>query len=89
MKRVIKINFTDFWEGFRKKDNFFYNLLSSRYAVEISDTPDFLFYSCYGRKFLNYKCTRIFYASENMRPDFLRCDYAISFDYIKKKNHFF
>lgn len=88
MKRVIKINFTDFWEGFSKKDNFFYNLLSSRYAVEISDTPDFLFYSCYGRKFLNYKCTRIFYASENMRPDFLRCDYAISFDYIKKKNHF-
>lgn len=88
MKRVIKINFTDFWEGFNKKNNFFYNLLTFRYVVEISDTPDFLFYSCYGSKYLNYKCTRIFYASENIRPDFLRCDYAISFDYIKRNNHF-
>jgi len=85
---VVKINFVDFWQTFNKTDNFFYNLLSTKYSVELSENPDFLFYSCYGDEYLKYNCKRIFYASENRRPDFLRCDYAISFDFIKRKNHF-
>jgi len=88
MKPVVRINFADFWEAFNKTDNFFYNLLSKKYSVELSENPDFLFYSCYGQEYLKYNCIRIFYTSENMHPDFLRCDYALSFDYIKKTNHF-
>lgn len=88
MKSILKINFTDFWENFDKTDNFFYFLLSKKYAIEISDNPDFLFYSCYGREYLKYNCIRIFYASENVRPDFLKCDYAIGFDYINRKEYF-
>ena len=88
MKPLLRINFTDFWEPFNKKDNFFYNLLSKHYTIELSENPDYLFYSCYGQEYLKYKCFRIFYASENKRPDFWQCDYALSFDYLKKANHF-
>ncbi|MBS1738557.1 MAG: glycosyltransferase [Bacteroidetes bacterium] len=83
----IKINFVDFWEKFDKTNNFFHTLLSKKYVIEISERPDFLFYSCYGNDHLNYKCIRIFYGSENQRPDFLTCDYAIGFDFFKRKNY--
>ena len=88
MEITLKINFTDFWENFDKTDNFFFDLLSKHYLVEISDNPDYLFYSCYGNQFLKYNCIRIFYTSENQRPDFLQCDYALSFDFLKRNNHF-
>jgi hypothetical protein len=80
MKKVIKINFVDFWVGFKKEDNYFINLLSKHYDVQLSDNPDFIIYSCYGKEYLKYKCIRIFYTAENLRPDFYGCDYAISFD---------
>jgi len=44
MKRVIKINFTDFWKGFDKENNYFVKLLSQLYDVRISEEPDFLFH---------------------------------------------
>ena len=37
IKRKIKIDFTDFWGGFEKTNNYFYNLLSKDFDVEISD----------------------------------------------------
>jgi hypothetical protein len=86
--KEIKINFVDFWPGFDKTDNYFYNLLVQKYTVIISDNPEFLFYSCYNSEYLKYKCTRIFYTAENIRPDFSACDFAFSFDYNKRKNHF-
>ena len=46
-KKTIKINFKNFWEGFDPKNNFFTNLLRKKYKVEISDKPDYLFYSVY------------------------------------------
>lgn len=86
--KEIKINFVDFWPGFNKTNNYFYNLLIQKYKVHLDDNPDFLFYSCYNKEYLNYNCTRIFYTAENIRPDFLACDFAFSFDYNNKKNHF-
>lgn len=86
--KEIKINFVDFWPGFNKTDNYFYNLLVQKYKVSIDENPEILFYSCYNKEYLNYKCTRIFYTAENIRPDFLACDFAFSFDYNKRKNHF-
>ena len=46
-KTTIKINFKDFWENFDPKNNFFTNILRKKYDVEISDKPDYLFYSVY------------------------------------------
>ena len=88
MAITLKINYSDFWENFDKSDNFFCDILKKNYTLEISDDPDYLFYSCYGNEFLKYDCIRIFYTSENQRPNFLQCDYALSFDFSKNKNHF-
>lgn len=85
---MIKINFTDFWKGFDKENNYFVKLLSQLYDVRISDEPDFLFYSCYGYEYLKYKCIRISFISENQRPDFSGCDYALSFDINSDPRHY-
>lgn len=86
--KEIKVYFVDFWSDFDKTNNYFYNLLIQKYKVKIDKNPDLLFYSCFGEEYLTYNCTRIFYTGENIRPDFSACDFAFSFDYSKRKNHF-
>ena len=54
-KTTIKINFKDFWENFDPKNNFFTNILRKKYDVEISDKPDYLFYSVYFKTHTNIK----------------------------------
>ena len=88
MKPIIKINFVDFWPGFNKTDNYFYKLLSENYNIVIDIDPEILFYSSYGADYLQYKCLRVFYSAENMRPDFTGCDYAITFDYMNNQRHY-
>ena len=45
-KEKIKVDFADFWPYFIKNDNYFYNLLSTQFDVEISNNkPDLLFHS--------------------------------------------
>lgn len=80
--KKIKINFCDFDKGFSKEKNDFINILSDRYIVDISDTPDFLFYSVFGKEHTKYQCVKIFYTGECVTPDFNEADYAIGFDYI-------
>src|SRR5438445_718429 len=88
MKQPVKINFADFWPHFDKQNNYFTQLLSARYAVEISDNPDFLIYTCYGEEHLRYSCFRIFYNGENQRVNWNACDFAFSFDYLEDERHF-
>lgn len=96
MKRVdesnmkdIKIDFLDFWPNLDKTNNYFYNLLSEFYNVIIdSVNPDLIFYSCFGNEYINYKCKRIYFTGENIRPDFTACDFAFSFDYNNRKDHY-
>jgi hypothetical protein len=76
---MVKIDFCDFWGDFNKTDNFFYNLLKEDYEVEISESPDYIFYSVFGNNHKNYSCTKIFYTGENISPDFNLCDYAFTF----------
>ena len=43
---TITVNFVDFWCNFIKEDNYFYNLLSTKFKVVIDEiTPDIVFYS--------------------------------------------
>lgn len=104
MKKHIKINFCDFWLSFDKEDNYFTRLLGSDYDLEICDDPEFLIYSCFdkegklpwspgtrksaGKEYKKYRCTKIFYTSENVRPNFRECDYAFTFDYLDNPNHY-
>ncbi len=84
LRKKIKIDFSDFWHApteENKKCNPFFKLLTKRFEVELSETPDFLIYSVHGKQYLSYKGIRIFYTGENIRPNFKECDYAFSFDY--------
>ena len=82
MKQRIKIYFTDFWNTFKIEDNFFIDLLKDDYDVIIDDVnPDFLFYSNFGINYHKYKCKRIYFTGENIRPNFHECDWAFSFDF--------
>jgi len=82
MKKKIKIEFCDWWSGFDKTNNYFYNLLKEEFDVIISDNPDYLFFSVFGNKHINYKCKKIFYTGENIAPPLHYCDYSFSFDYL-------
>ena len=88
MKQKIKLNFADFWPGFDKKDNFFYRLLKEYYDIEISDSPNYLICSCFGKEHKKFNGIKIFYTGENIRPDLSQYDYAFSFDYMAHPNHY-
>jgi alpha(1,3/1,4) fucosyltransferase len=50
--------------------------------IEVDDDPDFIIYSV-GTDFLKYRdAIRIFFTTENVRPDFNLCDYAFGFDWL-------
>ena len=82
LKKTIKIDFSDFWGGFDKTNNYFYNLLKEEFNVEISSQPDFLFFSVFGNSHQNYKCQKIFYTGENVAPPLGYCQWSFSFDYL-------
>lgn len=83
LMKTIKLDFVDFWDGFDKKDNFFYKIIAERYKVIISDNPDYIFFSVFGVEHKKYNCIKIFYTGESVSPDFEECDYAMGFDYIE------
>lgn len=80
-KPELKVFFTDFWPNFEPKNNVFYNLLSERYEVIITENdPDILFFSVFGFEFQHFNCIRVFFSGENISPNFRHCDYSFSFD---------
>ena len=50
---------------FDPHENYFTRLLSPHYELVVSDEPDYLIYSCFGKEFRNYRCTRIYFTGEN------------------------
>lgn len=87
--KTIKINFVDFWSNFDYKKFIIYQILSKKYKIEISDNPDYLFFSCFGYNHLKYNdCIKIFYTGENVIPNFNQCDYAIGFHYIEFEDRY-
>ncbi|MEX2176162.1 MAG: glycosyltransferase family 10 [Pirellulaceae bacterium] len=88
MKR-LRIAFSDFWRvNFDPCRNFLHRYLRELYDLEFSDTPDVLFYSCFGRQHRRYKCLKIYYTGENRRPDWHHCDYAITYDHLDHPDHY-
>jgi alpha(1,3/1,4) fucosyltransferase len=89
MKEKLKIKFVDFWVNYNKlEENYFCELLSNKYELEFSDDPEIIFYSNFGSEHLKYKCIRIFFSTENIRPDYRVCDFSIGFDYKDQPRHF-
>ena len=82
---TIKIKFGDLWYGFNKEDNYFTKILRTKYIVQISDDPDYYFFThpCNGnRDYLKYNCHRIFLGWENERADWNKCDYVLDSDFV-------
>jgi hypothetical protein len=88
MKKKIKINFSDFWGGFDKTNNYFYNLLKDEFDIEISNSPDYLFFSVFGNQHQYYNCKKIFYTGENVAPPLGYCHYSFSFDYMDDSRNY-
>ena len=89
MKKHIRIRFVDFWDDFVPEKSLFYQLLSEKYEIELSDTPDYLFCSVFGDEHLRYDCVKIFYTGENQCPDFNLYDYAIGFERLTLGDRYF
>ena len=87
-KKKIKINFSDFWGGFNRTDNYFYNLLKEEFNVEISNNPDYLFFSLFGNQHQQLNCKKIFYTGENIAPPLDYCDWSFSFDYLDNPRNY-
>lgn len=89
-KKIIKVNFCKFWNGFNYSNNFLLDALSKNYDVLISDDPDYIFFSPFSDDLYKYKsdCIRIYYTAENINPNFNICDYAIGFQYITYEDRY-
>ena len=86
MVMLLKIKYVDFWENFDPENNSFQEIIENMgYKIELSEKPDYLFCSVFGHKALDEKydnCVKIFFAGENVCPDFNLFDYAIGFEYM-------
>jgi len=56
------------WGGFNKTDNYFYNLLKEEFDIEISDKPDYLFFSVSENSHQKFSGVKISYIVENVWP---------------------
>lgn len=85
-RKKIKIKFVGFsdvanmdGEFFNPKDNFIIDILSRHFDVELSENPDYVFYSLYGyaKEHFKYDGIRIYFMMEYVEPDYNVCDYAL------------
>ena len=80
--KKIKINYYDFGNHFDAENAYFTKLLRTKYDVEISDEPDYIFYTIRGNKHHTFDGIRIFWSGEQMCPNFNVCDYAFGHSYL-------
>jgi len=80
-----KIWFADFWPGFEPSSCYLYRLLALHHGAVLSEEPEYLVYSVFGRAHLDDprydRCVKILWTGESVSPDFSVCDYALSHDY--------
>lgn len=85
----VKLKFVDFWSNQNHENSFMFSLLSERFEVVLSETPDYVLYSVNGFEHLKYDCIRIFFAFEQCSPDFDIADYAVGYDYLQFSDRYF
>jgi hypothetical protein len=73
------VYFTDFWPDFNPADNYFWCLLSERYELELSTSPDILFFSVFGKEHKKFNCLKIFFTGEHYKPSVFDAQLSISF----------
>jgi hypothetical protein len=82
---MIKVAFVDFCPDFNANNCRLFKQLSPHFPLEISNHPDYLFFSVFGVTHCEPKfdrCIKILCITENIRPNFSVCDYSLSCDYL-------
>ena len=79
----LKIWFDDMWGysvyQFNPRDNYFFNLLSLKFELVLDqNNPDLLIFSCFGNNHFKYKCKKLYYTAENLRPFLSEDHYDVS-----------
>lgn len=64
-------------------------LLQKHYDIELSDAPDYVFFSVDSKEYYKYDCVRIFCTIEALCPDFNLADYGIGFEYLDYGDRYF
>lgn len=84
----IRIDFCDAGNGFVKTDNYFFNLLKTRFDFCISDSPDFIIYFDINQHVHRIQnCVRIYIGPEWWPPPWRECDYALTSNYLDNPRH--
>lgn len=86
MKEPLKIAFTDFWPGFEWRETEPFRFLSEHYEFEESNKPELLICSAFGAEHLRYKCHKLFFTGECVKPPWPVIDYAFSFEETNGRN---
>jgi glycosyltransferase involved in cell wall biosynthesis len=87
-RKPVRIDFCDFGAGYRKTDNFFYNLLKRRFELEVTDQPEFLIYqNPESHLHRVHDCVKIYFGIESYPPDWSECDYAMTCHYLDDPRH--
>lgn len=81
---MVLIQFCDMHKGFNPLDNFIVRIIEKEFGEwELSDSPEFLFFSCSGTDHYKYNnCVKVFITGEPVVANFSICDYAIAFPYM-------
>lgn len=84
----MNIAFSDFWQypkAFDPNNNFFIHVIRQLFEnvqVVHPEDADYMIFSSFGNENGRYKnCKKIFYTGENVRPNFTKCDYSLTFDF--------
>lgn len=84
---MLKVWYTDFWKGWDPYNNWISKLLLKGIDFVIDPNPDLLIHSCYGKQHIKYKCKKISWIPENVRPNFNASDLVFGFDFLEHPNY--
>ena len=86
-----KIAFVGYYPGFEPTLSRAYNILVKHYDVELSDDPDYIFFSSFGvpYAYAASDAVRIFYSAENYAPNFNTADYVVGFNEMRYPDRYF
>lgn len=86
--KTIKIAYAGWWNGFDYKQYSIQRILEKYYKVEISEKPDYLFYSVFSPVSVPDNTIMVEYIGENLCPDFNVADYAIGFEKLSFQDRY-
>lgn len=88
VKPSLKLWFSDFWFGFDPENNFFTNLLRTRFRVTIDPRADLLICSVFGEDWREFQGKRLFFTGEFIPPEVKFFDYSFSFAPPSETNYY-